>query len=101
VIVPNLGRFFGRGNVEAANTELANAVVSVAAYIAYEEITGWSGAVGPASTGGPEEYLFNQGSMQAVYDFVDGDLTNATKIADSKWEPLTFNTGTLTWEETP
>jgi len=100
VIVPNLGRFFGRGKLEAANTELANAAVAVAAYMAYEELTTWGGTVGPGSEGGPDEYLFNQGSMQATYTFADGEVTGAAKITPtSKWDPLTFNTGTLTWED--
>jgi len=99
VIVPNLGRFFGRGKLEAANTELANAAVAVAAYMAYEEITSWSGTVGTVASGGPDDYLFNQGSMQATYTFLNGDVTGAVKITDSKWEPLTFNGVTKTWIE--
>ena len=39
VIVPNLGKFFGSGKVEAANTEQANVVTAVAAYMADTEAT--------------------------------------------------------------
>ena len=98
MIVPNLGSFFGRGKVEAANTEQANVVTAVAAYMAENEATTFDGDVGPATLTGPEEFILNQGMLQATYTFVGGSLSNAVAIADSKWTDLVWDT-TSGWHE--
>ena len=101
VIVPNLGRFFGRGKLEAANTEQANAVTAVAAYMEDCEIadaTTVDGIIGPkqdtiagCTNATVSDFILNKGTMQADYTFTDAELTNATKITNSKWEGLSWN----------
>ena len=108
VIVPNLGRFFGRGKVEAANTEQANVVVAVAAMMADCEISNAAdvdGVIGPLTDTIPgctnatvSDFILNKGTMQADYTFTNGDLTGAAAIADSKWTGLSWST-TKGWYE--
>jgi len=108
VIVPNLGSFFGRGKVEAANTEQANVVVAVMALMADCELASLSDCTG--RTVGPDvgaditssacnstagSFILNKGTMQAVYTFLDtGDLNNAEAISGGKWADLTWTNGT-------
>jgi len=112
VIVPNLGRFFGRGKVEAANTEQANAVTAVMALMADCELTDLSGCgtliVGPTtdftSTSGcnstPGSFILNQGTMQADYTFdTIGNLSLAEAIPGGKWADLDWDEGTKTWTQ--
>ena len=105
VIIPNVAKFMGAGAVEAANTELHNVQLSVIAYMVDESLTTWPASgtdtVGPGDTGdGPWEFLLNQGNLQADYTIEGGEVTGATKVTDSKWASLTFNTTTMTWELT-
>lgn len=105
VIVPNLGRFFGRGKVEAANTEMANTVTAVAALMAECELVALPNAttneVGPDKDINPSScnctagtFMINKGTMQATYTF-DGDanLTGATPLTGGKWDDLTWTLG--------
>jgi len=97
VIVPNLGKFFGRGKVEAANTEQANVVTAVSAYMADTEATTFDAAVGPTTATGPEEFILNQGTLQATYTFTGGSLNNAVAINNSKWTGLNW-TAEIGWQ---
>ena len=98
VAVPNVGKMFGAGKAEAANTEVANVQLAVTAHMADNQLDDFDGDVGPATATGPEVFLMNQGALQAVYTFVDGSITAAALIAGSKWTGLTFNAGTHIWE---
>lgn len=106
VVLPNLGKFFGRGKVEAANTEQANVVTAVAAVMAdcelvtlpgpgmsvgpgeADDITGCGGvAPDPAVTAG--SFLINKSTLQAVYTFdANGNLTGAALSTPSKWDGI-------------
>jgi len=101
VVIPNVGQFFGSGAVEAANTETANVMTAVAAYMADEQTATFDGDVGPTPgvSPCPGDFLANQSGLQATYTFVGGNLTAATPVADGKWDNagLTFDAGTLTW----
>jgi type IV pilus assembly protein PilA len=101
VVIPNVGKFFGAGAVEAANTECANVVTAVAAYMADKQTDDFDGDVGPISDSGPEVFLANQASLQATYTFEDGSLKSADAIDDGKWDnaDLTFDEDTLTWKK--
>ena len=119
VVVPNLGRFFGKGKVEAANTEQANVVTAVMAYMAGTEAITLTPedarTVGPDSSGTftdgvpshPACYLTNVGSLQAVYTFDENaNLTNAadtggasTPATTGKWSGLYWYVGTG-WTDT-
>ena len=98
VVVPNLGKFFGSGKVEAANTEMANVATAVTAHMADNELSDFDGEVGPETTTGPELFLLNQGALQATYTFVDASITAAALIDGSKWTDLTWN-ATGGWAE--
>jgi len=102
VVIPNVGKFFGEGAEQAANTECANVVVAVAAHMADEQTDDFTGSV--SATKGtspcPGDFLANQGNLQATYTFAGGSLTGASATTDGKWDNagLSFNATTLTWE---
>jgi type IV pilus assembly protein PilA len=101
VVIPNVGKFFGAGAVEAANTECANVVVAVAAYMADQQTDDFDGTVSATDQASPhpDDFLANQASLQATYSFTDATLIDAVEIADGKWDNagLDFDTDTLTW----
>lgn len=98
VAVPNVGKMFGAGTVEAANTEAANVQTAVVAYMADQSLSTFDGDVGPATTTGPEVFLMNPGALQATYTFTDGSISAATPLTDGKWSSLTWNATSHIWE---
>ena len=90
VVVPNVVKFMGSGQVESANTEAHDCQTAVVAYLADNNLSTFDAQVGPATSTGPEAFLVNPAGMQATYTFVGGEMTAGTKITDSKW-------GTLVW----
>lgn len=78
VVVLNVGQFIGRGNVEAANTEMHQVQTAVIAAMAENEFT--AGTV-PTDDTGANTYLLNAGTMKAEYEVnSDGEITGATNI---------------------
>ena len=110
VIVPNVGKFMGKGTVEAANTEVHNVQTAVLAAMADKSVSTLddSGTVGSGhtstvtyNTGSAnltvEDYFI--GNLQATYTLsTDGSIASATKLSGGKWESLTWNAATRTWE---
>ncbi|HUV56566.1 MAG TPA: type II secretion system protein [Dehalococcoidales bacterium] len=96
VIVPNVGRFIGKGTIESANTEAHNVEMAVIAHMADEILSDFNGTVGPDVTVSPhpEDFLVNPGGLQAVYTIADGTITGAVKIADSMWGDLLYDPAT-------
>ena len=98
VVIPNLGRFAGRGYVEAANAEadaVHNAVMIAMVEAGTSNITG--GSVGPdndISEGeGAKPYL--SGTLHATYTIdTDGSLTGGTVTSGDQWD------GKVTWDGT-
>ena len=94
VVVPNLGTFFGRGKVEAANTEMANVQVAVSSHMAEGELSDFDDDVGPVTTTGPEVYLLNQRMLQAYYEFLDGGLDKVYNTGDAGGQGAAITAGT-------
>jgi type IV pilus assembly protein PilA len=103
VMVPNVGKFIGRGTVEAAQTEAHNVQTAVLAAMAEESVSTLdAGAtVGPGHVSScssanstitvPVEDYFT-GFLQAVYDIDDnGSITDATPESDGKWRDLDYD----------
>ncbi len=87
VVIPNLGRFAGRGYVEAANAEadaVHNAVMIAMVEAGTSNIT--AGSVGPSDdiTEGAKQYL--SGTLHATYTIAtDGSLTGGTVTSGDQW----------------
>jgi len=99
VVVPNLGRFMGRGKVEAANTEAHNIQTAVTACMVENNWTDCDGTVGPghtssvtgptAGTTKPEDFF--TGNLQATYTITDGEISGAAATSGGKWDGLTWS----------
>ena len=98
VAAPNVGKFIGSGTLEAANTEADNVIGAVIAYMKENGLTTFDGNVGPATSNGPEDYLVNPVKLQAVYTFVDSEISSANATVGSKWDNLTYTAG-IGWHE--
>jgi type IV pilus assembly protein PilA len=109
VIVPNVGRFMGKGTVEAANTEAHNVQTAVLAAMAEKNVTeiNADGQVGPSVdsiTYGSSVSLpvkgYLTGTLQATYTLdTDGSIKSSTAEADGKWKNLYYHTG-VGWNAT-
>ncbi|HUV56311.1 MAG TPA: type II secretion system protein [Dehalococcoidales bacterium] len=111
VIVPNVGKFMGTGTVQAANTEAHNVQTAVLAFMADTSQStlpdvgvppdSTAGDVGPAvdipasaNTTTPSVKKFITGNLQADYTIsVEGAITGAETITDSKWGDLEYTQG--------
>ena len=110
VAVPNVGKFIGKGTVEAANTEAQNVLTAVMAAIvdsgATDVTTTGDNLVAPtdmdieSSDATPIAILvgsFMSGGIQATYTIgADGAITAADGTG-GKWASLTYTVGTG-WE---
>jgi len=102
VVVPNVVKFMGTGQIEAANTEAHDVQLAVVAYMADNNLTTFDADVGPATATGPEKFLVNYTGLQAVYTIGQvegrtGEITSADKITEpepSKWGDLVYTAGT-------
>lgn len=111
VIVPNLGRFMGRGAVEAANTETHNVQTAVTACMVENNWTTCSGTVGPGNVSaitvpaapklGTEPHAFFTGNLQATYTIEGGEITDAVPETGGKWAGLTWTTAGWVLTTTP
>lgn len=109
VMVPNVGRFMGRGILEAANTEVANvqlAVISAMVDTDNSQVAdlgalGTGGTVGPGhasavyeSDGATEILVWSYftGTLEATYTLnTDGSIASAEATLDGKWKDLTYD----------
>lgn len=105
VVTLNVGNFFGRGIVQAANTEFHQVQTAITAYLSDETETSFNGTIGPESNypvdapmnEGVHKYLY--GELQADYAVVNGEVVNATPTEGSKWGDLYFCDGIWQLEE--
>jgi prepilin-type N-terminal cleavage/methylation domain-containing protein len=115
VVALNVGNFFGRGTLQAANTELHQVQTAVIACMADGETgaltapannvtVGWSGGSGVVyittagnTTYDASDYVY--GPFRATYIIThDGSIQSATCIADGQWGTgITFNTTVMAW----
>ena len=111
VIVPNVGKFFGKGTLQAANIEAATVKTAVQAYaIDVGRNVGGEAApvtVGPGRTGaeGSDEegiMAYIDGNLKAEYTIDTGDTTCIiTAAVDSSWGTAvgTWDTATCQWKK--
>jgi len=112
VVIPNLGRFMGRGKVEAANTEAHNVQTAVTACMVENNWSTCSGTVGPGNASsivaadnetapdtGTAPHDFFTGSLQAIYTIENGEISNATTegVPGSKWADLVWDPTGAGW----
>lgn len=116
IVIPNVGRFIGKGTVEAANTEAHNVQTAVLAYMADNNLSTLPETVFPDGAGdvGPAVDIpstpptppntsvksFLTGNLQAIYTInVNGEIIDAdSSVSDSKWGDLDYTYGTG-WHE--
>jgi len=104
VAVPNVAKFIGSGKVESANTEAHNVQTAVIAHMADNNLSSYTGTVGPAGANpvGPEKFMVNYASLQADYTITLSEIASAdySSITNSKWTGLEYDR-TTGWTETP
>ena len=96
VVGLNVNNFFGRGTLQAANTELHQVGTAITAYMADDGDLAFNATIGSDSNypdGSPmdegvHKYLY--GALQADYVVVNGEIYNATPIEGGKWRDLHF-----------
>lgn len=96
VVVPNVGKFIGKGVVEAANTELHDAQTALVAYMADNNMVDVDGTLGVPDGDLNEtvgEFLLGVERMQARYVVEDGEVTGAVALEDGRWKDLDFVDG--------
>jgi len=110
VAVPNVGKFLGKGTLEAANTEAHNVQTAVMAAMVDANSSNVTNSgdhvVDPVAPGTLDIMAgddttdifvsdFITGGLQASYTIgTNGQIFSATKITDSKWGTLTYSPGT-------
>lgn len=82
VVVPNVAKFIGTGNVEAANVEANTVLVAVTAYMAEHD-----GAI-PETTDDVQEYMMRQ--LKGTYSI---NQSTATIAGTGGWEGLVWSEG--------
>jgi type IV pilus assembly protein PilA len=96
VAIPNIGRFMGRGEVEAANTEYHNlqtAVMAIIADASRSDVTAASGITqGSSITVG--------GTAYALSDYVTGTIKGTYSIDASGVLTGTDYPGNVEWDDT-
>jgi type IV pilus assembly protein PilA len=75
VAIPNVGKFIGKGKVEAANTEFATVQTAVAAYQADNKPAIAESADPISVTAYTAGYIQNTLVYSYLYTYVDGELT--------------------------
>jgi len=93
VAIPNVGKFMGKGEVEAANTEMHNLQTTVMAMIAdagRSDVTAGSITNGGSVTVGGTAYLLSDyvtGFIKGTYDIdVNGVLTGTLYPGKVEWD---------------
>ena len=93
VVVLNVGDFMGEGKQESANTEAHQVQTAAIAYMAFHVLSDLDTTIGPTTSNGPEDYLMNQATLQAVYTITDGAISAATPESDGKWHDCAYSDG--------
>jgi type IV pilus assembly protein PilA len=75
VAIPNVGKFIGKGKVEAANTEFATVQTAVAAYQADNKPAITESATPVSVTAYTAGYIQNTLVYSYLYTYVNGELT--------------------------
>ena len=115
VVALNVGNFFGRGTLQAANTELHQVQTAIIATMADGETgaltnpvdgvtAGWSGENGTIyvtvvnSTWDASDYVY--GPLRATYVIEhDGAIQSATCVGPGQWGTgIAWNATTMAWE---
>ena len=116
VVALNIAGFFGRGTLQAANTELHQAQTAIIAAMADAEsnnitVTGvWAGeaamvtVTGPSGTFDAADYVY--GPFRAAYTVNSSDdkgaITSGDSSIDGGWGGgIQWSSDFLNWEETP
>ena len=117
VVALNIAGFFGRGTLQAANTELHQAQTAIIASMADAESNNitvtagpWAGqagcveVTGPAGTFDAADYVY--GPFRAAYTVNDSDdkgaITSGDSSIDGGWGgAIQWSTAYLNWEVTP
>jgi len=115
VVALNVAGFFGRGTLQAANTELHQAQTSIIAAMADAESnnvtvsgTAWAGqedyvmVTGPSGTFDAADYCY--GPFRAAYevDNTTGAIVNGDPTIDGGWgSGIQWSTAYMNWEEAP
>lgn len=116
VIVPNVGKFFGKGTLEAANTEAATVKTAAIAY-AIDVGRDVAGTVGPARDVGTGDgagiMAYIDGNLKAKYTINTSDttciITAALATCDTcwgttdlgEWDTASCQWGPPGWTPTP
>ena len=82
VAIPNVAKFIGTGNEEAANTEASTVLVAVTAYMAEHD-----GAI-PETTDNIQEYIMRQ--LKGTYSI---DQSTGTITGTGGWEGFVWSGG--------
>ena len=98
VVVPNVVKFMGSGQIEAANTEAHDVQTAVVAYMADNNIVDYDDIITPPTDVGPYhsalDFLVSPQGLQAEYTIVAGAITaadaSAVTVTDSKWGDLVY-----------
>ena len=113
VVALNVSVFFGRGTLQAANTELHQAQTAIIACMADAEsstisVAGvWSGGneISAVGTDGMTYYASNYtfGPFRAAYTVTTtGAITSGDSTITGGWGPsIQWNSGFMNWETTP
>jgi len=94
IVVPNVAGFMTSGQLNAANTEVANVKTAAVGYLAEEGA--W-----PGSSDDLADFLEGgTANLKATYTFVNNSITAAAKVGDD-YANLTWEVATQTWIRTP
>lgn len=108
VIIPNLGKFMGRGTLEAANTEVAMVQTAVASAMMDAETISLEpgGTVGPLrecevkagdNTTSVNVTEYCAGSLEAKYTLSDNGTISAADSSGGKWKDLAWSPSIGQW----
>ena len=117
VVIPNVGRFIGKGTLEAANGEATGVQTAVfSAMVGNNTIqldpdnTNTVGSLhtsavfaddGTATSPSTEEVNvvdYFTGNLEATYTLnIDGSILSATPVVDGKWKDLQWDAGSGLW----
>jgi len=88
IVVPNVAGFMTSGQLNAANTEVANVKTAAVGYLA--ENGAW-----PATSDDLGDFL--EGTLKATYTFTLSQITSAEAVGDD-YANLTWNSDDQIWE---
>ena len=90
IVVPNVAGFMTSGQLNAANTEVANVKTAAVGYLAEEGV--WPGTSDDLTP-------FLEGTLKATYTFTLSQITGAVAVG-TDYANLTWDTPSQTWKRT-